>query len=72
MMTENSTIVNFTQEPDSSRMEELREFARTEYSDEEAGWFLTEIRRALASTFGVHGGKLCLHAAGRCPHGEVA
>ena len=69
MMTENSRIVQVEQFDGSARLEELREFARTEYSKEEASWFLTEIRKKMAGWFDVHqGGRLCQHAETECPH----
>jgi hypothetical protein len=54
---------------ESHDLEQLREFARTEYPFEESGWFLGQVRQAIESAFGVHrGGRLCQHPGGECPH----
>jgi len=68
MVAESSMFVSSQEFAQGARLEELREFARTEYSREEASWFLTQIRKAIAETFGVHKGRLCPHVVDDCPH----
>lgn len=68
MVSESSMFVPSREIAQGMRSEEIGKFARTEYSEEDANWFLLGLRRAIAETFGVHKGKLCPHLLDGCPH----